>query len=205
MTPVRYKISNWTQLPGCLSASSTHLHITVSKIVNDTLLHGILISVIDDRYGVVFACMPEVSGSMVFEDSPLCEELKPLTTEQILEQLAIFGFFVEYHPVQYLPTSQLVYLATINNLSFDKLTVLTVVSKDHKREVVTGFNTEKHGDWLTFGTDVPEHVYKDALNDGSAINLSAISFNIGIDWTWDWLTYVASIEDILNEQRSDEE
>ena len=195
----RYKISNWHQLSKCKSNNSACLHITVSDFVNTDRLQGTRISVIDKQLGNLFTCLVGATGSVVrpADGSQRFE----LTTDQILFALNTFGFYIEYNPETSLSGDQLTYLMTLRNLHYDKLRIMAVWdSKTGIKEFTTyivGFNSENNGNWLNSGYSPSIQEFTEALNNGSAINITYISETQG--YRWDWLyNWVASIDDILN-------
>ena len=198
--PLRYNISSWQQLPGCLSNNSRELKISVSTII-DEHLSGQVIKVVHTKYGVLFACLVNASGNLL--TSTYTNVLPELTTQQILTELQKFGFIVTFNPEEHLDGDQLDYLMTLNKLGFDKIRTMNVYSykKDGAVEFVPNVIAftirEETSDWLNNGYSITMDKYLDALNNGWAINISGISSNK--KFRWDWLTFVANISDILKD------
>lgn len=198
--PLRYRISNWKQLSKCESNNSRDLHIVVTSFLNDKRISGTRIKVEHDLFGTMFSTIVDVHGTLVttMDDGMIYE----LTTGQILEELRKWGFYVEYNPIENLSGSQLQYLMTLNNLHYDKIRILSVWdapsgTKEFKNCVV-GFNSEQNGDWLNSWYSPSKTEFLDALNNGTAINISAISDTQ--NYRWDWLYgWVGDINDILAE------
>lgn len=198
--PLRYNISSWDQLPGCMSNNSRDLHIHVSKIFHDTRLEGTVIKVNHDDFGTLFACLVDASGPLLSEHA--MSGVSELSTSSILSELSKFGFYVTYQPQVHLHGHQVQYLMTLRQLGFEKIRILNVhmYQKDGKikdEAVVVAFKIEKNGDWLNNGYSPYEAEFLAALKHGTAVNISAISKDKG--FKWDWLTYVANIDDIIKD------
>ena len=198
--PLRYNISSWNQLTQCMSNNSRDLSISVSEIVQDDRFSGTIIRVEHRLFGVLFACTVDSSGPLLTpgDDGDLIE----FTTEQILKELAKFGFIVTYCPMEHLDGDQVQYLLTLNQLGFQKIRTMYVYKYDRQGIrsddlVIVAFNIEPNPKWLDNGYSPHESEYLEALNNGSAINISAISKDK--KFRWDWLTFVANIRDIIKD------
>jgi len=139
------------------------------------------------------------SGSLITEFDEDGIEIPFLTTEEILRQIMKFGFYVQYDVKKYLPTNILAYLATIDNLGYDKITVVAVEDWDNNgqriwRPTVIVMKSAFNDDLLTYGCKVTRKVFNDKLNANVVVNVTHEK-----DMVWDWVTYIANIEDILNE------
>lgn len=194
--PLRYKISSWKQLPKCRSNFSGELKLSVSNLIQDARLTGLRIELTHTTFGVLFACVIDAVGAIV---DPTVEPPE-LTPTQILTELAKFGFLIEYDPSAHLPASQISYLITLRGLHYDKLRILRVwrlVDNLEKADVyVVAFNSEANGNWLNNDYSPKRSEYLDALANGSAINISAISQSQRYNWSWLY-GFVANIDDIL--------
>ena len=200
-TPLQYKISDWRQLTECLSNNSRDLHIEVSTFLNDDRLNGLRISVKHCEYGTLFSYVLGATGCIISRyDSDMMPELTP---SQILIELAKYGFYVEYVPVNYLKGNQLKYLATISELGFDKLRLASVWNLDkaglkvYKTHIVV-FNSLNHINWLNAGYCPSLSEFNQALGDGSAVNLTGVSQTNQFDWSW-LHNKVMNISDILQD------
>lgn len=203
---LRYRISNWDQLTKCKSNISVDLYITVDHAIHDNRLQGLIIRVIHSEFGVLFACTLNCKGTIVAEDkdSGIIQEF---TTDDILKELYKFGFDVEFAIEQNLPGDQIDYLMTVNGLGFDKLRKISVYEYDsnanrHYSEYIVVFNVEKCPKWINADFTVSKQEFLYALNVGGAMNMTYISVSKQFDWTW--LTYVASIEDIIRNNSGEE-
>lgn len=199
-TPLRYNISNWMQLVECKSNNSTDLYITVRQIIDDGShrLQGINILVNHNQYGTLFACLVNSSGTLLTPD-PDSGIIKEFSTEEILVELNKFGFDVTFEINQHLSGNQISYLMTINDLGYDKLRRLYVQDKPDGgySEYIVAFNVAKCPDWINLDFTCGKKPFVDALMSSGAMNLTDLEQTKGFDWTW--LTYVANIEDIIED------
>lgn len=200
MTPLRYNISSWRQLPQCLSNTSRKLSLKITDFFNQANFAGFRISVVHELYGVLFSCCLNTSGPVVDSSVP------DMSTSAILEQLAKFGFNVSYNPRQHLSGEQISYLMTLNGLDFDKLRIISVSSYLFGEQKITNyivaFNVAALPDWVDITYSPSDKEFSAALKAGSVVNLTAVTKEK--NFVWDWLNYVASIEDILLDQTYDE-
>lgn len=196
--PLRYQISNWKQLPGCESNNGRDLHIHVTEFADGSDLSGLRISVEHDRYGVLFACIVDASGSLISEiDKNIVHEF---TTDRILAELAKFGYLVTYRPFENLSGSQVTFLMTLDNLQFDKIRLLTVKQQNavDSNTVVVAFNAAINPSWLHASYVTTYDEFNKALNNGSALNVTQLSKDQ--HFRWDWLVNkVMNVRDILND------
>ena len=199
--PLRYNISSWRQLPNCLSNNSRALRIHVTDFFNNEELRGFRISLEHTTMGVLFCCVLQARGSIVTdEDEYGASELSP---EEILRELKKYGFDITYEPVKGLSGNLLDYLITLDKLAYDKIRILNVwhYNKNGMQESetkVVAFQANPHGDWLNNGYSASEKEFIQALNDGTAINLTDMSRTK--NFRWDWLYgNVLSIEDVIRD------
>lgn len=196
--PLRYRISSWLKLPGCKSNLSRELSLSAVQLVNNSILTGTLIQLHHNQFGVLFSCTVSASGNMVQPGSE--GVVHEFTPEEILAELYKYGFIIEYAPAKGLPGDQVEYLMTIDKLGYDKIRLLSVYHiengvKAYKLNVVA-FLSKPHGDWLNSGYCPHETEFNEALNDGTALNLSGVSATKNFSWTW-LNGWVANISDIL--------
>lgn len=197
-TPLRYQISNWKQLPNCKSNNSKQLHLHVTDFIQNNDINGVRITLDHDVYGQLFSYVVNASGSLV---STFDKDIKyELTTDDILIQLAKYGFLITFHSWEDLSGDQVQYLMTLQNLHFDKIRLLSVWDapngvKEFKLHVVA-FQVEQLPDWLNAGYAPSKTEFLDALNSGYAINISAISETRNYRWGWLY-NWVADIGDVL--------
>ena len=194
--PLRYRISSWRQLPMCMSNNSRDLSLHVSEFSNNNELKGLRITVEHPKYGVLFAYVVDARGIYVSNISQ-----GDLETSDILRQLAKFGFFIEFTRASKLSIEQIEYLMNVNKLGFDKLrkfaipewTYLGIQTKTY----IVVFNSGANQLWLNDKYSPSISAFKDALAKGQALNLTEVShFHT---FNWDWLDYVADIDDLLRD------
>lgn len=199
--PLRYNISEWSQLVDCMSNFSNLLHLKVKKIVHDRRLNGTVIEVYHDDFGPLFCYLVDGQGPLIASNDPLIYEM---STKDILRELERFGFFITFDRRRNLPQDQIMYLETVNRLGFDKIRVLDVYQSRSDGVVVAtphviAFNIEPNPGWLDNSYSASLSEYTNAITQGTAINLSSMSE--AKRFQWDWLDYVASIEDIIAENK----
>lgn len=197
--PLRYNISNWLQLSECKSNNSADLYITVKQVIDDGShrLTGLIILVQHTQYGTLFACMVNADGSLLTKDqnSGIIWEF---STDEITDILATFGFDVTFHINQHLSGDQISYLMTVSDLGFDKLRRLIVQGLDGKySEYIVVFNVAKCPEWIANDYVCGIKPFLNALQTSGAMNLTDLEQTKGFDWTW--LTYVANIDDIIED------
>lgn len=195
--PLQYRIDSWFDLPKCLSNNSQHLHLAVSEITYDRHLQGTKIEVIHDKLGVLFAVVVEAAGSIL--SKMYNDQYHTFSPDEIILELAKYGFNIEFAKYKHLSADQLNYLITLKTLGFDKLRKLDVIDLKSKDCPTTTqlvvFNITNHARWLMNTYAATKGEFLEALNDGTALNISNVSNTPMFDWSW--LDYVANIDDIL--------
>ena len=191
--PLRYNITDWHQLRRVQSNNSRELHIMVSDIIHDDILTGLRIQVVHNLYGPLFVCVLNAQGSLITVE-PGTEQIE-FTTERILQELAKYGFFVTYEQIAELPTTQLAFLASLLYLGYDKLRVLPVKDKDKSYLYLVVFDVAKVSTWLNNLHVASYSEYTKVLQNGGAVNIT----DKAKKWQWNWLDFVANIEDILEQ------
>lgn len=200
-TPLRYRISDWGQLDKCLSNNSRHLKIVTTVFLNDDRLNGLRIRVDHEEYGTLFACVLNAKGTMI---TPSEDQLPEFTPAQVLCELKKYGFDIVYNPAKKLPGNQIEFLMTLRNLNFDKIRIMNVWDsrpgvKKFKMHIVV-FNAETHIDWLNSGYSPSIQEFTEALNDGSAMNVTKVGDSSNRTYNWTFLyNFVANIDDIIKE------
>jgi len=204
-TPLRYNISNWFQLTECRSNNSVDLYITVKQVIDDGShrLTGIVIQVNHTQYGNLFTCLIDSSGSLLTPD-PDSGIIKEFSTDEICKELYKFGFDVTFSINQHLSGDQISYLITVNDLGYDKLRKLLVYDNITKKysEYIVVFNVAKCPDWIASDYTCSKGNFLKALVESGAMNLTDLEQTRGFDWTW--LTYVANIEDIIEDNGAEQ-
>ena len=207
MNHLRYNISSWTQLTECKSNNSVDLYITVKQVIDDgsNRLTGLIILINHNQYGTLFACLVNADGTILTHDSN-SEIIKEFTTDEILEVLNTFGFDVTFHIHQHLSGDQLSYLMTLSELGYDKIRRLLVdygTTERRYSEFIVAFNVAKCPNWIKNDYVCGVRPFLDALMHSGAMNLTDLEQTKGFDWTW--LTYVADINDIIEDNSMAEE
>ena len=198
---LRYQISDWTQITECLSNNSRNLYLSLSKHLDGNKLRSLVLNVNHTKYGILFAAMIKGTGSLITDVDEAGYEIPFLTTEEILRQLMKFGFYIVYDVKSNLPNNILSFLATIDNLGFDKISKVVI----KRRDKLTGSRTNKvatvvfktvpeNEDLLVFSAEITEEKFNKKLQSNIVMNVSEEK-----DMQWDWLTYMANISDILDE------
>lgn len=198
---LRYRISEWSQLTECLSNNSADLYITVSTFMGDTV-SGQMVEVHHSSYGTLFAAMLSGKGDIISTKNEDEVVIPWLTTDQILSQLEKFGFLIEFSEASCLDGDQLSYLMTLRGLGYDSLAPITLVRYNEtgtaiNERLIVAFDGNVMPSWLVSGAIVSEKEFRDALSLGQAVNVSAMSEKY--DFRWDWLTFVANIDDVLDD------
>lgn len=199
--PLRYKISSWRQLPNCLSNNSRELRIHITDFFNNEELRGFRISLEHTTMGVLFCCVLQARGSLITDEGAYgASELSPT---EILKELYKYGFYITYEPITALSGNLLDYLITLDKLGYDKIRVLNVWhytengSQESDTKIVA-FQANPLGNWLNNGYSANEKEFLDALNAGTAINLTDTSRTK--NFRWDWLYgNVLNIEDVIED------
>ena len=200
-SPLRYNISSWEQLSNCLSNNSNQLHIRVANITQDDRIGGTLIDMFHDDFGSLFCYLVDASGPLVNSSDP--SDSYEMTSQDVLKQLERYGFFVTFSRRAYLKSEQIDFLQSLQHLGYDKLRVLQVYTIDSYSGAkiatphVVVFNVEPNPRWLDNMYQESSTKFLEAICSGSAIDISMVSKEE--TYRWDWLDYVANIQDILND------
>lgn len=198
--PLRYKISDWRQLKGCLSNNSKHLHISTKTYLNNKHLNGLNISVEDDRYGILFSYCIGLTGDIITEYSSITDKF---SKDLILTELKRFGFLVEFVQEEHISGSLLDLLMTLSHLNYDKLRLMNHYhyNQDTQKEFVTDavlFNTEHLVDWINPGYACTDSEFDEAIKSGWALSITNITKRDKKHYDWTWLyNKVMNIDDLL--------
>lgn len=200
--PLRYSISSWYDLTRCKSNNSKNFHIYVKDIVDDNNLCGLVISVKHRKYGTLFSHLIDGSGELLSLDGVRPHQF---STDEILKELAKFGFDIQFTPQLHLSDSMLMYLDTLLALNYDKLRKISIVDRSNcfnnnieYTDYVVAFSPDKLPKWLDNLYSPTEKEFSDALLAGYTCNVSMSPEGKNLDWSW--LNYIANISDILDEQ-----
>lgn len=140
------------------------------------------------------------TGSLITNVDEEGNDLPFLTTEQILRQLMKFGFYIFYDVKENLPNETFNYLAKLYDLGYDKITRIALETIDETgtkiwrpTEIVMKSYMD-NSDLLVYQCKVTRKAFNQKLTANSIMN---ITHEEGMDW--DWLSYIANIKDILDE------
>lgn len=126
-----------------------------------------------------------------------------LTTEEILKQIQKFGFIVEYDVKANLPGPVISYLMTMLNLGYVKITRIGVRTLNSdggiyiRPTVILMKDAPETLDLLRFDETITIAEFMHKLDLNVVVNVTNEP-----DMNWDWLTYMANIEDLLQENSS---
>lgn len=178
--PLRYRIDSWDSLTKCLSNTSRDLWIDVNKAISNDKFCGTVISVKHPEFGTLFACVVDGQGELLDNRVPM------LAAKEILNQLALFGFYVEFSGVVALSTKQLKLLKSAYDLGMNKIRVMSVYGSDVEsaKTYIVAFDDAKNGDWLNNMYSPSRAEFSKALLDGVAANISAASKKDNMNWSW---------------------
>ena len=195
---LKYKITSWLQLNQCLSNYDPDLRASGIQIMDDRL-QGTVIRVTHKKYGCLFAYL--VDGTGVDVENP---SIPLLTPKEILSELRRFGFLITYDVLGTLPGDVIEYLITLDKLGYDKIRYMLISEPtlfDTEKDLeyfVTAFKIKDHPDWINNTYRARTDEFQDALIDGPAINITAISKEKHFDWSF-LRDYVLNISDIIEE------
>lgn len=193
-----YKITSWLQLNQCLSNHDPDLRASGVQITDD-VLQGVVVRVTHRKYGCLFAYL--VDGTGVDVENPA---IPILTPEEILTELHRFGFYIMYDPIGTLPGRVIDYLITLDKLGYDKIRYMLIAEPtiyDTEKDpdyLITAFKIKNHPDWINNTYRATRDEFQNALMDGTAINITAISEENHFDWSF-LRDYVLNISDIIEE------
>lgn len=191
-----YRISSWRQLPKCKSNLSSDYYFEISDLIDDRL-SGLRIVLRHRMFGVVFACVTNLSGQLV-EVAP-DEQIGPA---EILAEAHKYGFDITYVDPLSLSGDQIQYLMTLQNLHYDKIRFMSVWHMENTTKYsqvhIIAFKSTYSPDWLNNGYSASRSEYLQALESGNAINIGAISEDRKYDWSWLY-SKVLNISDVLSE------
>lgn len=148
--------------------------------------------------------MIQGSGSILSTKDEQGNDIPFMTTDQILKELQRFGFIVFYDVKRNLPTNILAFLSTVNNLGFDKITRVCLQSQEEEtgtivwRPTILVIKSADNSDLLEFDCKLTRKAFNKKLTDNTIMNVTHED-----NMKWDWLTYIANIDDILSENVDD--
>lgn len=140
------------------------------------------------------------TGELISDKDEEGNPLPFLTTEQILEQIAKFGFIVFYDLKSNLPDQVIAYLSELYNLGYDKITRILVQERDNSAErvwrpkIIVMKTAEGNDDLLTFDCQISYAKFADKLAKNSIMNVTDEP-----DMVWDWVNHMYNLSDVLDE------
>lgn len=198
---LRYEISNWDQITNCLSNNSKALSLSLSKVIDGNAMRGLVVKVNHANYGTLFAAMIKGSGQLLTDKDEEGQILPFLTTDEILKQIEKFGFIISYVERAHLNNETLVFLNNVKQLGFDKITRVQVETRtEYGAKIwvprILVIKSQYNTDLLKFDCNLSLKDFCDKLANNWIMNVTYLhSENV----TWDWVTYIANIIDIINE------
>lgn len=202
LPPLRYNISDWHQLPECKSNNSRELKLVVTDLIKNSVLEGVVIKVMHETFGVLFACTVGGSGNLLTTAKGLASPYE-LPTATILQSLEVFGFYITFNKRAALKGDQLKFLMTLDNLGYDKIRLLRVNCYEPKTGAlnvethIVAFMIDKCPNWLDNTCYEEEKTFVSLLRRGGVFDVSSLS--VAHNYDWSWLDYVANIKDILSD------
>lgn len=150
--------------------------------------------------GTLFAAMIEGSGQLITQEDEEGNDLPFLTTDQILEQIMKFGFYVTFDVKSNLPGDTISFLATIDNLGYDKITKVLLQETNEEGQIIWKPNiiifktVPENKDLISYGTKLSRAKYVEKVTAGTVMNVTH-----ELEHSWDWVTSLFNIADILDE------
>ena len=169
--------------------------------MDGTRLKGLVLSVNHSNYGILFSTMITGSGELISEEDENGEPIPFLTTEQILTQLEKFGFIIKYDVKSNLSNDVLAYLSTMYNLGYVKINRIGVRMPNQNGDrynrptVILMKDVSDNNNLLKFDQVISQVEFNKKLDANIVVN---ITDELESD-SWDWVTYMANLEDILEE------
>lgn len=195
LTPLRYRISSLAQLPQCLSNNSAELRLSYAQYSLDNEVVGHQVIVRHARAGIMFAAFTDGTGYCISERYPDGNIIPWMTIDEILVQLAKFGFLIEYSQEGTLPGDQVKLLLQLLNLGYDNLTRVVVCVDNMKKSHLIAVDADVSPNFLSWGREVPYEIFAQALIDGGVQDLTRYE----TEYNWNWLHATSNIEKLLEE------
>lgn len=192
--PYSYIVSDFSQLPDCLSNNSPDFTLHITKFIQSTALQGIRIAVHHSAYGIVFSYIVNCSGTLVTE---VLDD--NFTLDWLALQLKRFGFDIQFKSWPQLSGEQLSALSSLDGILSDaKLRWLSVRNHSEIKSMLVIFDPISLPDWLVADYEPTHSEFELAIQCGACIIVSKILQVHKFDYSW-LLGWVASISDILKE------
>lgn len=203
LEPKYYAIDNWRQATNAVSNIDPTLKIRYTQFVNSHILEGGRLQVTHPEYGILFACLVSVSGSLVDYDSNAF-----LDTESILLALRQLGFDIQFKTQPRVNQTTREFLQSAQQLGY---TSIRWALKKHKVQtnskiytgncihkgcaerttrVVICFDSNKRPEFLN------QYIAPIKNFGGDILEVDFVK-NVGLDFSW--LIFPMDIESILRE------
>lgn len=180
-TILQYQISDWHQAPKVQSNFSPELRITVTDLMQNDDINGIVVGIEHKKFGTLFSAMIEPFGELIDSEVP-----RSLSRDLILNELKRFGFYVSWVEEVKISNSIATILQTAYNLGFEKLRLVSVhddTKLEEQQIYVAAFNIDKLPFWINTNYSPSKSEWERAIVDGNALNLSNLDKN-NLDWSW---------------------
>lgn len=201
LMPLRYSITSWEQALDCKSNTSPDIRIGVAKI-EDRVLDARIVSVEHISYGTLFAAVVSGDGIIVSDCDIDGNPITWMSTEEVLAQLARFGFYIKFNEPGNLPGKMLTYLMTLDNIGFQHISRIVVKSEDGSARIATiAFQGSANPRWLTYPCEISRAELMRAASQGTAFDVSAVTKGMFEPDDWSWLTFVANIKDVIRDNK----
>lgn len=167
--------------------------------MNNGGLTATVIQVNHSAFGTLFAGMIKGSGNLICDEDEEGNAIPFFTTDQILTELQRFGFYVTYDVKSNLPMNTLSFLATVDNLGYDKITRVALETFDKLgqkkwKPTILLIKSEANPDLLEFDCKLVQKKFQEKLAANTIMNVTDEP-----NLSWDWVAYIANISDILDE------
>lgn len=139
------------------------------------------------------------TGRIISREDEEGQYLPFLSTQEILKQIAKFGFYVEFNEMSNLPGPTLDYIQNIMQLGYQKITriLLQTTSKEGdimwRNSVIVYKVVPDNTDLLGFGMKISRKNWMDKVDANTVLNVT----DEGIDW--DWVDCMYNLSDVMDE------
>lgn len=184
----------------CKSNNSRDLYLSLVNLIRSWKIQGRLIQVVHPEFGVLFSAMIEGEGKLVTNLDEKGRYLPFMTTDEILKQLAKFGFYIRYDVKSNLPDETFVFLQQISLLGYEKITKVMLQTTNKEGDtiwqpsIVVFKCVDDNVDLMSYGQKLSRSKYIRKVDKNIILN---VTDQEGI--SWDWVTSYFNISDILNE------
>lgn len=167
--------------------------------MDENTLEGLCLQVNHTKYGTLFACMIAGSGRIISKVDEEGQYLPFLSTQEILKQIAKFGFYVKYNEMSNLPGPTLDYIQNIMQLGYQKITRILLQTTSTQGDttwqnsVIVYKVVPENTDLLGYGMKIGRKKWMEKVDANTVLNVT----NEGIDW--DWVDCMYNLSDVMDE------